>query len=383
MGWPWLFHVHLFILSMICISASSEESIELLKLCETSEDILQASTSHDSDQSLAISISYGDINGVSSNILTAETWLRTNGLAHYPAVRITTIVINLDLCQRGGDHKNHERKLNLVLPSLKNMYHSLKRWGLENDIKVSVSFPLDCFPIHSLRHLKMVKYNLKPILEFLQSVNSTYSLIPHSGFSHFSHQSLNLVSSHLDSIKKLGFSNLKKVNVLGIASKIRKLSEISEPPIMESENYPFLDGYVTTRASFTPTYAPLLSPSPSPSANPLNTLPPCKPIEHHGSPEAAELDQMQKSWCVAKPSVPALKLQQALEYACGEGGADCKEILPMGKCYNPDSVVAHASYAFNSYWQKYKRNGGTCYFGGTAMLVNSDPSFLHCRFILS
>ncbi|MED6212691.1 hypothetical protein PIB30_085996 [Stylosanthes scabra] len=148
------------------------------------------------------------------------------------------------------------------------------------------------------------------------------------------------------------------------------------------ENYPFLGGYATTRASFTPTDAPLQSPSPSPSANPLNTLPPCKPIEHHGSPEAAELDQTQKLWCVAKPSVPAPKLQQALEYACGEGGADCEEILPMGKCYNPDNVVAHASYAFNSYWQKYKTNGGTCYFGGTAMLVNSDSSFLHCRFIL-
>ncbi|KAL4343805.1 hypothetical protein AHAS_Ahas11G0115100 [Arachis hypogaea] len=374
MGWPWLFH--LFLLSLICLSVSSEESIELLNLCETSEDVLQAS-SQDSDLSLAISISYGDINGVSSNILMAETWLKTNVLAHYPAVRITTIVINLDLCNLGvkNNNYNHERKLNLVLPSLKNIYHSLKRWGLENDIKVSISFSLDCFPIHSLRHLKMAKYNLKPLLEFLQSVNSTYSLIPHSGFSHFSQQSLSLVSSHLDFMKNLGFLNLKKVNVLGIASKIRKLSEISEPPIMEAD-YPSLGGYAIKNPNFPPTGAPskspLPSPSPAPSPNSFNTLPPCKPIGHHGSPEA-ELEQAQKSWCVAKPSVPAQKLQQALEYACGEGGGDCEEILPTGKCYNPDSVVAHASYAFNSYWQKNKRNGGTCYFGGTAMLVNSDP----------
>lgn len=79
-------------------------------------------------------------------------------------------------------------------------------------------------------------------------------------------------------------------------------------------------------------------------------------------------------WCVAKPSVPSDQLQEALDYACGEGGADCEAIGPSGSCYNPDSVVAHSSYAFNSYWQKNKKNGGTCGFGGTAMLISSDPS---------
>lgn len=79
-------------------------------------------------------------------------------------------------------------------------------------------------------------------------------------------------------------------------------------------------------------------------------------------------------WCVAKPSVPAETLQEAMDYACGEGGAECDEIQPNGNCYYPDTIVSHASYAFNSYWQKTKINGGTCSFGGTAMLINSDPS---------
>ena len=79
-------------------------------------------------------------------------------------------------------------------------------------------------------------------------------------------------------------------------------------------------------------------------------------------------------WCMAKPSVPGEKLQEAMDYAC-EGGADCEAIRPQGNCYSPDTVVAHASYAFNSYWQKNKRVvGGTCSFGGTAMLINADPS---------
>lgn len=81
-------------------------------------------------------------------------------------------------------------------------------------------------------------------------------------------------------------------------------------------------------------------------------------------------------WCVAKPSVPAETLQEAMDYACGVGGAECDEIQPNGNCYNPDTIVAHASFAFNSYWQKTKVNGGSCSFGGTAMLINSDPSML-------
>ena len=66
-------------------------------------------------------------------------------------------------------------------------------------------------------------------------------------------------------------------------------------------------------------------------------------------------------------------IQEAMDYACGSG-ADCKSIQSNGSCYQPDTLLAHASYAFNSYWQKSKIGGGTCDFGGTAILVTVDPS---------
>ncbi|XP_077211305.1 uncharacterized protein LOC143846687 [Tasmannia lanceolata] len=84
-------------------------------------------------------------------------------------------------------------------------------------------------------------------------------------------------------------------------------------------------------------------------------------------------------WCVAKPSVPDPIIQEAMNYACGSG-ADCDSIQPNGPCYHPDTLLAHASYAFNSYWQGSKLAGGTCDFGGTAMLVTQDPSFDMCHF---
>nr|CAD1834531.1 unnamed protein product [Ananas comosus var. bracteatus] len=86
-------------------------------------------------------------------------------------------------------------------------------------------------------------------------------------------------------------------------------------------------------------------------------------------------------WCVAKPTVPDPIIQEAMDYACGSG-ADCDVIQPNGSCYQPDTLIAHASFAFNSYWQRTKVAGGTCDFGGTAILVTRDPSYDGCHFNL-
>jgi hypothetical protein len=80
------------------------------------------------------------------------------------------------------------------------------------------------------------------------------------------------------------------------------------------------------------------------------------------------------SWCVASQSASPTALQVALDYACGYG-ADCSAIQPGGSCFNPDTVHDHASYAFNSYYQK-NPVATSCDFGGTATITNTDPSKL-------
>uniref|UniRef100_J3MA44 X8 domain-containing protein n=1 Tax=Oryza brachyantha TaxID=4533 RepID=J3MA44_ORYBR len=76
---------------------------------------------------------------------------------------------------------------------------------------------------------------------------------------------------------------------------------------------------------------------------------------------------------------PSLANPVALDYACGQGGVDCSAIQSGGGCFNPNTVRDHASYAFNSYYQKNPVQT-SCDFAGTAILTSIDPSSSSCKY---
>ncbi|XP_024519267.1 glucan endo-1,3-beta-glucosidase 2 [Selaginella moellendorffii] len=88
-------------------------------------------------------------------------------------------------------------------------------------------------------------------------------------------------------------------------------------------------------------------------------------------------------FCVAASGAPDSLLSVGLNWACGQGNADCTPIQQNGACYLPDTYSAHASYAFNSYYQKNVGAGATCDFQGAAMLTSTDPSHDSCIFTSS
>ncbi|KAL5992092.1 hypothetical protein ACLOJK_013006 [Asimina triloba] len=85
------------------------------------------------------------------------------------------------------------------------------------------------------------------------------------------------------------------------------------------------------------------------------------------------------NWCVARSHVSQQQLQTALDYACG-AGADCAPIQPDGLCYLPNTIEAHASYAFNSLYQRKGNAPGSCDFADTAAVASTDPSYGSCAY---
>ncbi|MQL95087.1 hypothetical protein Taro_027738 [Colocasia esculenta] len=332
----------------------------------------------------AASVARRDLPAVSSSVLLAESWLRRHVLSLYPAANFTSVVVGRGvLC--GTDFG--ESRWGLVLPAVKNLYHSLVRWGLEREIRVSAAVPKGCLGFHGL---------LKPLLSFLRLSGSFYLVDPETHFFWSSEENTHsLVSAHRDALERLGFSEMlgDAWLVRDVKPMSRRLSSVVSSPYQkpislssrghagenpnQSPPSPVFASAPDGSFSFVPVGAPSEVPdNPPPNAFPppcsappaVAPFPPVAPAPRAGEGERVGL------WCVAKPTVPADTLQDAIDYACGAGGADCEEIKPQGSCYFPDNVVAHASYAFNSYWQKTKKSGGSCNFQGTAVLINSDPS---------
>ncbi|KAI3820882.1 hypothetical protein L1987_08432 [Smallanthus sonchifolius] len=89
--------------------------------------------------------------------------------------------------------------------------------------------------------------------------------------------------------------------------------------------------------------------------------------------------QSSATWCVCKKGGADKVLQQAIDYACGNG-ADCTQTHQGGKCFNPDTIFDHCNYAVNSYFQNKRQAPGSCDFSGAAMVVTTDPSSNGCVF---
>ncbi|KAJ7968890.1 glucan endo-1,3-beta-glucosidase-like [Quillaja saponaria] len=89
--------------------------------------------------------------------------------------------------------------------------------------------------------------------------------------------------------------------------------------------------------------------------------------------------ESQNTWCVAKPSTIDAELSSNIEYACNQL-RDCYLIQEGGSCYNPNTLINHASVVMNLYYQSNGRNNWNCDFRGSGLIVGTDPSYGACKY---
>ena len=225
------------------------------------------------------------LNEVSNSVLMAEKWLRIHVLSRYPSNDINSIVIANDLLCNEEKVRNREVIAGLTLRSMKNMYYSLTRWGLEREIKVSVSISSNCF----------LQSHLKSVFRFLKEINSTYTV----NSPQFSDEIVKLFISELKSMNDLGIFQSETVDVVFPMLKqskpqSRRLSFIdplwwsASPPSQVSYTFSPLTGVpsLSPRRPIEPEIQPPFTPpESSPSPYYRFNLPPCNPYLHpHQAP---------------------------------------------------------------------------------------------------
>ncbi|XP_050382943.1 flocculation protein FLO11-like [Argentina anserina] len=140
-----------------------------------------------------------------------------------------------------------------------------------------------------------------------------------------------------------------------------------------------------------PTTAPPITVPGSPVVtNPVTTYPPptgavpvTTPVTNPVTPPATSTNAPAvpgQSWCVAKTGASETAVQAGLDYACGK--VDCSQLQQGGSCYSPVTLQNHASYAFNTYYQKNPVST-SCDFGGVATIVTTNPSTGSCTYLSS
>ncbi|KAI3847664.1 hypothetical protein MKX03_008842 [Papaver bracteatum] len=138
-----------------------------------------------------------------------------------------------------------------------------------------------------------------------------------------------------------------------------------QPPPSSSPPPPYMSTHLHHQHMLAYSSPPPLVKSPLP---PYNNSP---AITITGSGVVLASDE-KTTYCVAKPfGVDENVLLSALNWVCGK--VDCSRLLQGQPCFEPDTVSAHASYAFKEY---YYQSGRLT----VAMVTTTDPSHGNCTF---
>ncbi|XP_048333885.2 probable glucan endo-1,3-beta-glucosidase A6 [Ziziphus jujuba] len=387
---------------------------------------------------VSIMVPNHEISGIASSQTIADEWVIKNVVPYYPQTMIRFLLVGNEVLSYFSDEDR--RVWYDLVPAMRRIRISLRTQNMR-DIKVGTPLAMDVlestFPPSSGTFRSEISHSVMvPMLQFLNSTRSSFFIDAYTYFPWSAnpmnvsldfallkenlHETdpetgliyTNLLDEMLDSLifamTKLGFPNIRILvsetgwpnsgdveepgaNIFNAATYNRNLIKkmTANPPV----GTPFRPGVVipafifalfdenqktgkgTERhwgllhANGTPIYEiDLTGKTPASEFKPL-------PEGKNNAPYRGRV------WCVAVNGSGLSELRSAMEYACGAGNGICDEIEPGRECSEPGSVTWHASYAFSSYWAKFRSQGATCYFNGLAQQSTKDPSHGSCKFL--
>ncbi|CAO2841848.1 unnamed protein product [Amaranthus hypochondriacus] len=403
-----------------------QHDIKYVRIYDSNIQVLKAFAN--SGVELMIGVPNSDLLAFSQFQSNVDSWLKNSILPYYPSTRITYITVGAEVTEVTSNVSA------LVVPAMKNVFTALKKVGLHKKIKVSSTHSLGVlsrsFPPSAGAFSSHFAYFLKPMLEFLAENQSPFmiDIYPYYAYRDSpSNVSLDYAlfqssSEVIDPNTGLLYTNMFDAQIDALYFALMALNFRTIKVMVTETGWPSKGSPKETAA--TPDNAQIYN------TNLIrhvinNTGTPAKPGEeldiyifslfnenrkpgmesernwglfYPGGTSVYNLDFKGKgvtemasggnatnstgtTWCIASSNATEADLQNALNWACGPGDVDCTAIQPSQPCYEPDTLVSHASFAFNSYYQQNGATDVACSFGGAGLKVTKDPSYDKCLYL--
>ncbi|CAN1297149.1 Glucan endo-1,3-beta-glucosidase 3 [Linum perenne] len=332
------------------------QNIRHVRLYDADRDMLTALGN--SGIHVTISVPNDQILGIGQSIATAANWVARNVISHVPGTNITAIAVGSEVLT------TLPNAAPVLVSALKFIHSALVAAKLDSQIKVSTP------------------HSSSIILDYKEAVDSNTLL-------HYTNVFDALVDAAYSAMSGLNFTNVPVVVTetgwpsKGDSSEQEATAENANTynsnlikHVLNNTGTPKHPGIAVSTYIYE-LYNEDLSTRTVSEKNwglfDANGIP-VYILHLTGSGTVLANDSTNQTFCVAKERADRKQLQAALDWACGPGRVDCSPMLKGEPCYQPDNVIAHATFAFNAYYQRMAKSPGSCDFKGVAAITTTDPS---------
>ncbi|KAB5565206.1 hypothetical protein DKX38_005260 [Salix brachista] len=375
----------------------------------------------DSGIEVMVGVTNEEILGIGESASKAAAWINQNVAAYLPSTNITAIAVGSEVLT------TIPNVVPVLVPAMNYLHKALVASNLNFQVKVSTPQAMDViprpFPPSTATFNSSWDSTIYQILQFLKNTNSYYMLNAYPYFGYTSgngifpldyalFRSLPPVKQIVDPNTLSHYDSMFDAMVDAAYYSINALNMTGIPIVVTETGWPWLgganepDATADNAETFNNNMIQRVrndSGPPSQPNFPINTY-----IYEMFNEDKRPGPVSEKNWglffingssvytfslstssrvtgnnsdfCIAKPNADPGKLQVGLNWACGQGGANCSVIQEGQPCYLPNTYQNHASYAYNDYYQRMHAAGATCDFDGTATTTTVNPSYGSCKF---